>query len=194
MRPSRRRRREVPGPESRGNAAIRPGRWPPTHQDVPEFATHLAPPRRRTDPTLRPWTPTVRADTRARPVHKIGNLGALWRPRHQGLAGHVIVCGLQGLGVRIVELLQSALNPGGRGGKRGEDHHLRLVQALAVPGSTAIRAIPTVCGRPGLAGALQWSASRTMTCVAWRPPYWSRNWLPGPGDRTAVEPLRSGEP
>ena len=47
--------------------------------------------------------------------------------------GHVIVCGLQGLGVRIVELLQSAGIRVVVVGNAGEDHHLRLVQALDVP-------------------------------------------------------------
>ena len=68
--------------------------------------------------------------------------------------GHVIVCGLQGLGVRIVELLQSAGIRVVVVGNAGEDHHLRLVQALDVPRIDGSPRNPESLWAAGLAGAL----------------------------------------
>ncbi len=46
------------------------------------------------------------------------------------MRGHVIVCGMQGLGVRIVELLKSAGIESVVLGSNVEDHHLRRLQAF----------------------------------------------------------------
>jgi Trk K+ transport system NAD-binding subunit len=67
--------------------------------------------------------------------------------------GHVIVCGLQGLGVRIVELLQSAGIRVVVVGSVGEDHHLRAVQALQVPRIEGSPRNPESLYAAGLAGA-----------------------------------------
>lgn len=68
--------------------------------------------------------------------------------------GHVIVCGLQGLGVRVVELLQSAGIRVVVIGTAGEDHHLRAVQALDVPRVKGSPRNPESLWAAGLAGAL----------------------------------------
>jgi len=68
--------------------------------------------------------------------------------------GHVIVCGLQGLGVRVVELLQSAGIQVVVVGNAAEDHHIRLVQALAVPRIDGSPRNPRSLWAAGLAGAL----------------------------------------
>ncbi|HRY10231.1 MAG: NAD-binding protein [Actinobacteria bacterium] len=68
--------------------------------------------------------------------------------------GHVIVCGLQGLGVRVVELLQSAAIRVVVVGNAAEDHHLRLVQALAVPRINSSPRNPDSLWAAGLEGAL----------------------------------------
>ncbi len=68
--------------------------------------------------------------------------------------GHVIVCGLQGLGVRVLELLQSAGIRVVSVGSAGEDHHLRAVQALDVPRIGGSPRHPDSLWAAGLAGAL----------------------------------------
>lgn len=49
------------------------------------------------------------------------------------MRGHVIVCGMQGLAVRIVELLRSAGIDAVVVGADAQDHHLRRLQAFDVP-------------------------------------------------------------
>ncbi len=68
--------------------------------------------------------------------------------------GHVIVCGLQGLGVRVVELLRSAGIRVVVVGNSAEDHHVRMVQALAVPRIDGSPRNPRSLWAAGLAGAL----------------------------------------
>ena len=69
-------------------------------------------------------------------------------------SGHVIVCGLQGLGVRVVELLQSADIRVVVVGSVAEDHHLRAVQALDVPRIPGSPRNPDSLWAAGLAGAM----------------------------------------
>mgnify|MGYP002131419123 CR=1 FL=1 len=86
---------------------------------------------------------------------KIGNLDSVMEAIDtRDWLGHVIVCGLQGLGVRIVELLQSAGIRVVVVGNAGEDHHLRLVQALDVPRIDGSPRNPDSLWAAGLAGAL----------------------------------------
>jgi len=68
--------------------------------------------------------------------------------------GHVIVCGVQGLGVRVVELLQSAGIRVVVVGSVAQDHHLRAVQALDVPRVKGSPRHPESLWAAGLAGAL----------------------------------------
>lgn len=68
--------------------------------------------------------------------------------------GHVIVCGLQGLGVRVVELLRSAGIRVVIVGPPAEDAHLRLVQTLDVPRVDGSPRNPDNLWAAGLAGAL----------------------------------------
>jgi len=68
--------------------------------------------------------------------------------------GHVIVCGLQGLGVRVVELLQSAGIRVVIVGIAAEDQHLRVVQTLQVPRIEGSPRNPDSLWAAGLAGAL----------------------------------------
>ena len=92
---------------------------------------------------------------RARPCPKIGSLDSVMEAIDtRDWLGHVIVCGLQGLGVRIVELLQSAGIRVVVVGNAGEDHHLRLVQALDVPRIDGSPRNPDSLWAAGLAGAL----------------------------------------
>ena len=92
---------------------------------------------------------------RARPCPKIGSLDSVMEAIDtRDWLGHVIVCGLQGLGVRIVELLQSAGIRVVVVGNAGEDHHLRLVQALDVPRIDGSPRNPESLWAAGLAGAL----------------------------------------
>lgn len=53
-------------------------------------------------------------------------------PDHQ-MSGHVIVCGVHGLGVRVLELLQSAGIEVIAVGIPSEDHHARSLRAIGVP-------------------------------------------------------------
>ncbi|MEZ5185778.1 MAG: NAD-binding protein [Candidatus Nanopelagicales bacterium] len=68
--------------------------------------------------------------------------------------GHVIVCGLEGLGVRVVELLQSAGIRVSIVGTETQDQHLRAVQALSVPRIAGSPRNPDSLWAAGLAGAL----------------------------------------
>ena len=69
-------------------------------------------------------------------------------------SGHVIVCGMQGLGVRVVELLQSAGIRVVVVGSHGEDHHLRTLKALDVPRIFGSPRNPERLREAGLQGAL----------------------------------------
>lgn len=68
--------------------------------------------------------------------------------------GHVIVCGVQGLGVRIVELLQSAGIRVVVVGGVAEDRHLRTVRALHVPHIEGSPRNPDSLWAAGLTGAV----------------------------------------
>lgn len=68
--------------------------------------------------------------------------------------GHVIVCGVQGLGVRIVELLRSAGIRVVVVGKVAEDRHLRTVRALDVPHIEGSPRNPDSLWAAGLSGAV----------------------------------------
>lgn len=71
----------------------------------------------------------------------------------QEWSGHVIVCGMQGLGVRVVELLQLAGIRVVVVGSQGEDHHLRTLKALDVPRIFGSPRNPQRLREAGLAGA-----------------------------------------
>ena len=68
--------------------------------------------------------------------------------------GHVIVCGVQGLGVRVVELLRSAGIRVVIIGTAAQEQHLRVVQTLDVPRIDASPRNPESLWAAGLAGAL----------------------------------------
>lgn len=68
--------------------------------------------------------------------------------------GHVIVCGLRGLGVRVVQLLQSADLRVVVVDTSADDHHLRAVRTLNVPRIEDSPRNPDSLWAAGLAGAL----------------------------------------
>ena len=72
----------------------------------------------------------------------------------QGMRGHVIVCGMQGLGVRVVELLGSAGIDAVVVGSNVEDHHLRRLQAFDAPVIFGSPRNPERLIEAGLEGAL----------------------------------------
>ena len=72
----------------------------------------------------------------------------------EDMAGHVIVCGMQGLGVRVVELLRSAGIAAVVVGSNPQDHHLRRLQAFEVPCVFGSPRNPQMLWDAGLAGAL----------------------------------------
>lgn len=70
------------------------------------------------------------------------------------MQGHVIVCGMQGLAVRVVELLRSAGIAAVVLGSSAEDHHLRRLQALDVPLILGSPRNPQRLREAGLGGAV----------------------------------------
>ena len=103
----------------------------------------------RLEPVQRP------ASTLIHPGPVIGNVRiAMDTSNPRTWIGHVIVCGVQGLGVRVVELLRSAGIRVVIIGTAAQEQHLRVVQTLDVPRIDASPRNPESLWAAGLAGAL----------------------------------------
>ena len=105
---------------------------------------------------------------------------------HEGLTGHVIVCGLHDVGLRIVEQLHAA---GERVVVVDDDPDQRRLRTLADWASRYLAASAQRAGhaeqRRARRARARWSASTPTTCATWRSPCWPAGCGPSCGSSSS---------